>query len=53
MHARVISSLVVVVLVLSAIAPSSVYASDKEAGNAAKDDAKAASKDDKSAAQGR
>src|SRR5277367_6170385 len=49
MHSRLISSLIAVVLVLSAINSSSIYASDKEATGAAKDDAKTASKDDKSA----
>src|SRR5271170_4006291 len=51
MHARLISGLVAAVLVLGATAPSSIYASDKEAPAATKDDAKVASKDDKSSAK--
>ena len=51
MHARLISGLVAVLMVLSATAPSRIHANDKDAPIAAKDDAKAASKDDKSSAK--
>lgn len=51
MHARLICSVTAAVLLLSAIAPSSIYANDKEAPSSAKDDGKAGAKDDKSSAK--
>ena len=51
MHARGIWSVIAVVLLLSAIAPSSIYANDKDAASATKDEGKAGAKDDKGSAK--
>src|SRR5579859_2209256 len=51
MHARLISGVIAVVLLLGGIAPSRIYANDKDAPSAAKDDGKVGAKDDKSAAK--
>src|ERR1700733_6893029 len=46
MHARLICSVTAAVLLLGALAPSSIYANDKEASSPTKDDGKAGAKDD-------
>src|SRR5580658_9601720 len=46
MHARLICSVTAAVLLLSALAPPSIYANDKEAPSSTKDDGKAGAKDD-------
>jgi carboxypeptidase C (cathepsin A) len=51
MHTRLISNAMAVILLLCALTPSSIYANDKDAPGAAKDAAKADSKDDKSPAK--
>src|SRR5580658_7422918 len=46
MHARLICSVTAAVLLLSALAPPSIYANDKEAPSSTKDDGKSPAKDD-------